>query len=124
MDIAKSIAIYLHDDQSLYRTLAIDLSSKGFHIWQHYIDAMEILRALFSLATNTKKESITTQNPGAQARLAILHIASSNTPLFMTTLCLDVLSPGTVEHRKSVMQVVAFLIRKVLLVVVEDSLIY
>ncbi|KAJ7162930.1 hypothetical protein C8R46DRAFT_1101904 [Mycena filopes] len=112
IDISKSIALYLHDEQSLYRVLAIDLCSRGFHIWQHYIDAMEILRALFTLATSSRKESISTQNPGPQARLAVLQIASNNTPLFMTTLALDILNPLGVDHRKSVMQIVAFLIRK------------
>jgi len=74
---------------------------------------MEILRALFSLATTPRKEAISVQNVGAQARLAILQIASSNTALFMTTLGLDILTPPTLEHRRSVLQVVAFLIRKV-----------
>lgn len=112
-DISKSIALYLHDEQSIYRVLAIDLCSRGFHIWQHYIDAMEILRALFTLATSSRKEAISAQNVGPQARLAVLQIASSDTPLFITTLSLDILNPLSVDHRKSVMQIVAFLIRKV-----------
>lgn len=112
-DIAKSITIYLHDEHSVYRVLAIDLCSRGFHVWQHYIDALEILRSLFSLATSSKKDSINAQNVGAQARIAILHIASTNTPLFMTTLGLDILNPSSTEQRKSVMQIVAFLIKKV-----------
>ncbi|KAG5336899.1 hypothetical protein C0989_011594, partial [Termitomyces sp. Mn162] len=85
---------------------------RGFHIWQHFIDAMEILRALFSLATSSRKESINLQNVGSQARLAVLQIATSNTALFMTTLGLDILTPPTLEHRKAVMQIVAFLIKK------------
>ncbi|KAI5896258.1 WD40 repeat-like protein [Schizophyllum commune H4-8] len=111
-DISKSVALYLHDEHSTHRVLAIELCAYGFHVWQHYVDAMEILRALFMLATSAKKDSISTQNPGGQARAAILSIASAVTPLFMTTLSLDVLSPSTAEHRRSVMQVVAFLIRK------------
>lgn len=74
---------------------------------------MEMLRALFTLATSSRKDGISSQNVGAQARLAVLQIASSNTPLFMTTLGLDILDPLSVEHRKSIMQMVAFLIRKV-----------
>jgi len=97
----------------MYRVLAIDLCSRGFQVWQNYVDAMEILRALFTLATNASKQAITAQNIGAQARLAVLQIASSNTPLFMTTMGLDILHPRSVEHRKSVMQIFAFLIRKV-----------
>lgn len=113
-DTSKSLAMYLHDENSSYRTLAIELCSKGFHVWQHYIDTMEILRALFSLATGAKKDAITLQNIGAQARVAVLNIATQHTPLFMSTLCLDVLNPPTLEHRRSVMQIIAFLIRKVL----------
>ncbi|KAF7290909.1 WD-REPEATS-REGION domain-containing protein [Mycena chlorophos] len=111
-DISKSIALYLHDEQSLYRVLAIDLCSRGFHIWQHYIDSMDILRALFTLATSSRKEAISAQNAGPQARLAVLQIASSNTAVFMTTLALDILNPSGLEHRKAVLQIVAFLIRK------------
>lgn len=111
-DISKSIALYLHDESSAHRGLAIDLCARGFKIWQHYIDAMAMLRALYTLATNTRKETISAQNIGPQARLAVLQIASSNTPLFMTTLTLDILNPKTLDQRKAVMQLVAFMIRK------------
>ncbi|KAF8515288.1 hypothetical protein JB92DRAFT_3142882 [Gautieria morchelliformis] len=107
-DIAKSIALYLHDEACPHRVLAIDLCSRGFDIWQHHVDAMEVLRALFSLSTSAEKE----RNVGPQARLSVLQIASSNTPLFMTTLSLDILHPRSVQQRKSIMQLVAFLIRK------------
>ncbi|KAL7279647.1 hypothetical protein ACG7TL_006053 [Trametes sanguinea] len=112
IDIAKSIAVYLHDETSPYRSLAIDLCSRGFQIWQQYVDAVEMLRALFTLATTSKKEAISVPNIGVQARSAVLQIAAGNTPLFMTTLVLDILHPRSVQHRKSVMQLVIFLIRK------------
>ncbi len=115
MDISKSTSLYLHDENSTYRVLAIDLCSRGFHVWQHYVDAMEILRCLFNIATSCRKDSISLQNTGSQARLAVLSIASDHMPLLMNTLCLDVLSPPTMEHRRSVLQVVAFLIKKVIL---------
>ncbi|KDR82569.1 hypothetical protein GALMADRAFT_237950 [Galerina marginata CBS 339.88] len=111
-DISKSISLYLNDEKSIYRILAIDLCSRGFNVWQHYIDAMEILRSLFDLATNVRKDSISVQNISAQARLAVLLIASNNMPLFMGTLCLDILSPPSTEHQRSVLQILAFLIRK------------
>ncbi|KAH8086009.1 hypothetical protein BXZ70DRAFT_956829 [Cristinia sonorae] len=110
--IAKSIALYLHEETSPYRALAIDLCSRGFQVWQQYVDAVQMLRALFTLSTTTKKEAISVQNVGQLARTAVLQIAASNTPLFMTTLSLDILNPGSVQHRKSVMQLVIFLIRK------------
>ena len=103
----------LHESDVSCKALAIDLCSRGFSVWQHYIDAMDMLRCLFGLATSTKKESITAQNIGPQARQAVLQIVSSNTGIFMTTLSLDILHPQNLEHRKSVMQLVAFLIRKV-----------
>lgn len=112
-DISKSLTLYLHDEKSTHRALAIELCSKGFHVWQHYVDTMEILRALFTLATNVRKDSITPHNLSAQARIAVINIATNHTPLFMSTLCLDVLSPPTLDHRRAVMQIIAFLIRKV-----------
>jgi len=74
---------------------------------------MEILRSLFTLATTSRKNDVLSQNVGAQARAAVLSIATKNTQLFMSTLGLDILTPPTLEHRRSVMQIVVFLIRKV-----------
>ena len=114
-DISKSIAFYLHDEKSIYRVLAVDLCSRGFHVWQHYIDSMEILRSLINLSTRMRKDSISVQNVGSQARLAVLAIAGNSMPLLMGTMCLDILTPPSVEHRRSVLQILAFLIRKVFL---------
>ncbi|KZT64172.1 WD40 repeat-like protein [Daedalea quercina L-15889] len=111
-DIARSIDVYLHNEASPYRALAIDLCSRGFQVWQQHTDAVEMLRALFLLATNPKKDAISPHNVGSQARAAVLAIASSNTPLFMTTLTIDILQPRSVQHRRSVMQLVIFIIRK------------
>ncbi|KAL5501846.1 hypothetical protein ACEPAH_9107 [Sanghuangporus vaninii] len=111
-DVAKSVMIYFNDAASPHRVLAIDLCSRGFGIWQQYFDSMEALRSLFVLATTSRKDSISTKNPGPYARMAILHIASSNSPLFMTTLSLDILHPRSLEYSKSVLQIIAFLIRK------------
>ncbi len=113
MDISKLISLYLHDEKSIYRVLAIELCSRGFNVWQHYVDALEILRSLFGLATTVRKESISIQNVGSQARLAVSSIAADNMPLFMGTLCLDILTPPSMDHRRSVLQILAFLIRKV-----------
>ena len=111
--ISKSVMVYLHENDMSCKALAIDLCCRGFSIWQHYVDSMEMLRSLFSLATSTKKESISAQNVGPQARQAVLHVVTTETGIFMTTLSLDILHPHSLEHRKSVMQLVAFLIRKV-----------
>ena len=106
--------MYLHDDRPICKVLAIDLCSRGFDTWHSYTDVMELLRSLFALATHTKKDGITTLNVGAAARIAVLQIASNSTPLVMTTLSMDILHVTDVERRKSLMQMLAFLIRKVL----------
>lgn len=88
---------------------------RGFDVWQHYTDPMDLLRSLFTLATNSAKSAISTQNAGTQARLAVVGIATTHTPLFMSTLSLEILQPQSIQDRRSVMQLVAFLIRKVCL---------
>jgi len=115
--ISKSVMIYLHENDLSCKALAIDHCSRGFGVWQHYVDTMEMLRSLFSLATSTKKESISAQNVGPQARMAVLHIVTKYTGIFMATLSLDILHPQSLEHRKSVMQLLALLIRKKPLVI-------
>ncbi|CAE6464175.1 unnamed protein product [Rhizoctonia solani] len=115
IDIAKSIALYLHDEleastSPANRILSIELSSRGFQVWQHHVDAMEMLRALFGFAVAPSGGGKNTG--GKEARAAVLQIAASSTPLFMTTLSLDITQPKSTEHRRATMQLVAFIIRK------------
>jgi rabconnectin-3b len=112
-DISKSVALYLHDDMCPHRAMSIELCSRGFHIWQNYTDAMELLRSLFRLASASPKEATQTRNLGQLARTSVLQIAASNTPLFITTISLDIMDPESLGHRSSTMQLVAFVIRKV-----------
>ncbi|KAF8606800.1 hypothetical protein BDV93DRAFT_326950 [Ceratobasidium sp. AG-I] len=115
-EIAKSIALYLHDEaqastSASNRILSIELCSRGFQVWQHHVDAMEMLRALFGFAVAPLQAGGKNVG-GKEARAAVLQIAASSTPLFMTTLSLDITQPKTVEHRRATMQLVAFIIRK------------
>jgi hypothetical protein len=106
-DVAQSVTLYLNNASSPFRALGIDLCSAGFQIWQHYIDAMEVLRSLFHLATN--------KNPGGitlQARNASFHVASTNTPLFMTTLSYDIINATSPEQRNATMKLVALLAKR------------
>ncbi|KAL4080859.1 WD40-repeat-containing domain protein [Scleroderma citrinum] len=112
MNIANSIASYLHEEDPTCRVLAVDLCARGFRMWQQHVDAMAVLRALFGLAVSSRKDNISIQNVGQYARQAVLQIALTDTMLFMTTLTLDILNPKSLEHRKNVMQLVTFLIRK------------
>ena len=74
---------------------------------------MALLRTLFVLMTNMRKEQISVQNVGLQARSAVLQFTMQHTGVFMTVLMLDVLNPRPVGEKESMMQLVVFLIRKV-----------
>lgn len=47
------------------------------------------------------------------ARQATLHVATVNTPLFMTTLSFDILNATTAASRIATMKLLGFMIRKV-----------
>ncbi|WOO76901.1 WD repeat-containing protein 7 [Vanrija pseudolonga] len=108
-NVADSIALYLHDPEATHVSLAIELCSKGFATWQTFCDAMELLRRLFYLATH---KDVPGQNVAAQARLAVLHVASFNAPLFMSTLSVDILDAKSAAARKSIMKLCVFMARK------------
>lgn len=109
--VADSLALYLHDPNRTHVGLAIELTSKSFATWQSYVDAMDLLRRLFVLATH-KEMSAGGPSVAALARLAVLHVASSNAPLFMSTLSMDILDAKTVEGRTSIMTLCVFMARK------------
>jgi len=111
--VAESIALFLHDPACPHIALAIELCSKGFSTWQSYVDPMDLLRCLFHFATH--KESHATQSGAslaAQARLAVLHIASTNPAVFMSTLAMDIMDAKTVDGRNSIMKLCLFMARK------------
>lgn len=68
---------------------------------------MDLLRHLFSLSVIKSPASI-----AAQARLAILHVANTNSALFMSTLSMDIMDAKTVEGRTSIMKLCVFMARK------------
>jgi hypothetical protein len=104
----------LNDPSSPHLGLAIELTSKGFTTWQSYIDPMELLRRLFFLSTHNPPSDTPSggANLAAQARLAVLHVASSNPALFMSTLSMDILDAKSAEGRKSIMKLCVFMARK------------
>lgn len=110
--------LYLHDESSPHRIVAVDLGARGFHIWQNYISAMELLRSLFRLASNYSVGSTSpprtegTRVLAQQARSGVMHIATHDTPLFISTISLDIMDATSVVHRNSTMQLIAFIIRK------------
>ena len=92
--------------------VAIELCRNGFSMWQHYFDATEVVRSLFALSTSTSGGSGTDGDLRTLARSATLQIAAENTPLFMTTLSLDILHARSAAHCAATMRLVAFMVRK------------
>lgn len=89
----------------------LEICSKTFEIIQNYIDAIELVRNLFGWATGKDGEC-----PGelkAMAKYACLHVASVNTPLFMTTLSYDLMMSDNPNDRISTMKLVVFMVRRV-----------
>ncbi|WWD20135.1 hypothetical protein CI109_104611 [Kwoniella shandongensis] len=114
--IAESVTLYLHETKGLHLPLAVELCSKGFATWQSYVDPSDLLRRLFHLSTSKESASSTYSISGtsiaAQSRLAVLHVASSNAPLFMSTLSMDILDARSAEARSSIMKLCVFMARK------------
>ncbi|KAF8340747.1 uncharacterized protein EI90DRAFT_3151020 [Cantharellus anzutake] len=114
IDVSRSIKLYMSDDQSPHRATAIDLCSRGFHIWRIYVNAMDLLRSLSRLAVGTpaQKDSTQLRNLVQLARTSVLQIAKANTPLFISTISLDIMDTNSVEYRSSTMQLIAYIIRR------------
>ncbi|WVQ79391.1 hypothetical protein IAT38_001488 [Cryptococcus sp. DSM 104549] len=113
--LSESVALYLHEPRCTHLPLAIELCSKGFANWQTYVDPSDLLRRLFHLATNKEPPSMSSTSStsiAAQSRLAVLHVASANAPLFMSTLSMDILDSRTAESRSSIMKLCVFMARK------------
>lgn len=113
-DVAASIELSLADEwHPAHQAVAIELCCRAFVIWQHYFDAMEVVRTLFSLATN--KDSTASQENRILARQATMQIAADNTPLFMTTLSLDILHARSPAHCSATMRCVQAVLRQSIL---------
>lgn len=87
------------------------MCTRGFEIWQNYVDAMKLVRLLFGLATG--RNINTPLEVKNLAKLATLHVAAVNTPLFMTTLSFDILNSVEAVHRKATLKLLGFMVRKV-----------
>lgn len=88
-----------------------EICSKTFEIIQNYIDAIELVRNLFGWAT--AKDGELAPDLKGVAKYTCLHVASVNTPLFMTTLSYDLSISQNPVDRISTMKLVVFMVRKV-----------
>lgn len=112
-DLSISIAAYLEDEKSFRQAIAVELCSRGFGIWQNYVDAMSLVRQLFAIAIG--RNPATPNDLRVLARNATLHVAGVNTPLFITTLLHDILNAPTAAARNATLKLLGFVIRKVCL---------
>ncbi|GAA6002852.1 hypothetical protein JCM10207_001867 [Rhodosporidiobolus poonsookiae] len=110
-DVSVSIAAYLEEHEHPYhQAVATELCSRGFGIWQNYVDAMSLVRQLFAIAIG--RNPSTPNDLRLLARNATLHVAGVNTPLFMTTLVNDILNAPSAPSRNATLKLLGFMIRK------------
>jgi len=93
------------------RSAAIDFAHKGFEIWQAYIDPADLLRSLFDLAV-MKDEDAKGGHLMTHARTAVLQLASSAGPLFISTVTLDIVTAETIPRRNAIMKLCVFIARR------------
>ncbi|GAA6030192.1 hypothetical protein JCM8097_008980 [Rhodosporidiobolus ruineniae] len=110
-DVSLSISAYLEDhEHPSHQAAATELCSRGFGIWQNYVDAMSLVRQLFAIAIG--RNPATPNDLRLLARNATLHVAGVNTPLFMSTLVHDILNSPTATTRNATLKLLGFMIRK------------
>lgn len=119
--IATGIARYLHapttDAAGVERVyVALELCCRGCEIWQHYVDAVALVRGIFRIAAHTDDAAPVRQLRGLSlrglARRATLELAAHHSALFMSTLAMDILHATSVEQTQVTLRLVAFLIRQ------------
>lgn len=117
-DLAASILATLKNGPPRARVIAVDLAYQGFEIWQAYIDPADMLRSLFDLAVmkDDKQHQAGSQTPPhvltAHARTAVLQLASSVGPLFISTVTVDIVTAETIPRRNAIMKLCVFIARK------------
>lgn len=95
--IAESLELVLKEDRGPYRVAAAEILGRGFNVWAPHINGASILRSLIALTglSNIKPDQETPkdQRPWSllmqSARQAVVYIATTNAPLFISTITLD-----------------------------------
>ena len=110
-DIADQILRSLESDLHVaHQAVSLELLIRGFSTFQNYLDAVQVLRSVFRLATAVNISNVLRN----LARQTILSVASVNAPLFMTVLSFDAMqADADPEERAATMKLIAFMVRKV-----------
>ncbi|WFD19805.1 hypothetical protein MCAP1_002042 [Malassezia caprae] len=117
--VAAMVAAYLAQPaaDSLPAWVATELCCTGYHVWQHYVDTVALVRHIFCVAAEPDDVAATHQRLTGLtlrglARRATLELASKHSALFMSTLAMDILHAPSVEQSQVTLRLVAFLIRQ------------
>lgn len=117
-DVAKGVVAAIENDgHEQGQLVGLHLCAEGFSVWQQYVDAMRLLRMVSTLAMEQEDGTSTTHTTSRSSVVALgrqttLRIAEENTPLFMTTLHLDILQATSASHAAVTMRLVAFIVRR------------
>ncbi|KAI8979974.1 hypothetical protein BDB01DRAFT_837012 [Pilobolus umbonatus] len=95
---------------AMARTLSsMELLSQGFHVWETYINAAEVLRTLFMYATETQPMMALVSRG---AKTAIFQISIANMPLVISTLTFDTMNAKSFDDRLRCLKIIGSFIRK------------
>ena len=96
--------------------IALELCCHGCGVWQHYVDAVALVRGIFGIATQPEDVAPALKLSGLSlrglARRATLELAARHSALFMSTLAMDILHATSVEQSQVTLRLVAFMIRQ------------
>lgn len=90
-----------------HQTLAVEILSLGFEIWQAYFSPPTVLRRLFSLAMGKEELSLRTK-----AREAVERIVEVERGLVVSTISEDILW-GEFGVRKDMIKLIGLIVKKV-----------
>lgn len=97
---------------SMQAYMALELCA-GCHVWQHYIDTVDLVRHMFRFATQDEGDAGAAKlSLRGLARRATLDLAERHSALFMTTLAMDILHAPSVEQSQVTQRLVAFMIHQ------------
>ncbi|KAI9340413.1 hypothetical protein DFJ73DRAFT_845096 [Zopfochytrium polystomum] len=131
-DVAESLDILLREDaRGPYRTVGIELISRGFATWEPHLNSSAIVRTIIAstgLSTPSGRDGTgDAGNPGPPgpmnlglmqvARQAVVQIASLNPGLFISTITLDVAHAKSPSDRIGALKLLGMFISKKPLVI-------
>ena len=110
-DVATWVGAAMTDfDAPLGQLVAVELCSNGFSLIGIYVDVASLIESLFALATGLDER--TSAELRSAARTAAIHVASLNTPLFVSTLAKSIVGAKTAHRRNATLRFCALLVRK------------